>query len=105
MKFIGFSTGAVAYSEFSRALRLLSEEGVRAVEISALRYPEWEPLCKSLMSLDLSHFRYVSIHLPSNMTASEELSLIKTIPYLEHGWPLILHPDTIRQFEAWRDFG
>ena len=105
MRLIGFSTGAVAYSDFRRGIKMLIEEKIPAIEISALRASEWKPLCDSLNSIDLSSFRYVSIHLPSSMTVEEEVAVVETLDQVRPEWPLILHPDAVSQFELWRDLG
>ena len=79
MRPIGFSTGALAYSNFREGLRMLKDEQIRAVELSALRISEWKPLFLSLNHLDLNLFDYVSIHLPSSMTAQEERAVATDI--------------------------
>jgi hypothetical protein len=101
---IGFSTGALAYSDFRRALKMLTDTDLNVVELSALRLPEWQPLVEALNTLDLSLFQYVSIHLPSLMGRSEERSVVQSLHYLNNPkWPLILHPDTITDFGLWRE--
>jgi hypothetical protein len=103
---IGFSTGALAYSDFRRALRMLRDEDITAVELSALRMPEWIPLVGALESLDLSDFNYISIHLPSLMDTSEERQIVSSLHGLSHqDWPLILHPDTVSDFDLWSELG
>src|SRR5262252_689906 len=103
MRIIGYSTGALAYSDFRKGLAMLNEFGVPAVELSALRMAEWEPLLSSIPGLDLSTFDYVSIHLPSSMTAEEEKIVAKSLGrWLQnYGWPLILHPDAITDWKVW----
>jgi hypothetical protein len=106
MLLMGFSTGALAYADFRRALKMLSDGDFHVVELSALRLSEWTPLVEALNTLDLSSFRYVSIHLPSLMDSSEERLVVKSLHYLEYTkWPLILHPDTVTDFGLWRELG
>ena len=105
MKLIGFSTGAIALSDFRRAIALLVQQEALAVEISSLRFHEWTPLHDALANLDLASFRYVSIHLPSRMTAPEEGVLVDSLGDINPRWPLILHPDAITDFHAWRALG
>lgn len=100
---IGFSTGAVAFADFRQGLSILREEGVEAVELSALRMPEWFPLLDALGTLDLSSFRYVSVHLPSQMGVAEERSVAESLHNVGQGYPLVLHPDAISDFGLWRD--
>jgi len=103
---IGFSTGALAYSDFRRALQMLDEEGVGVVELSALRIAEWEPLLQALDHLDLSRFEFCSLHLPSLMNAEEERTVVRSSQtLLWRKWPLIVHPDAISDFGLWRELG
>lgn len=103
---IGFSTGAIAYSDFRRGLELLREQKVRIAEISALRMVEWAPLIQALDDLDLSAFDYVSIHLPSAMSAAEESIVVQSLQAIrDRKFPLILHPDAIHDFGPWRALG
>ena len=103
---IGFSTGALAYSDFRSALTILIDESISAVEISALRIAEWQPLLNALSSLPLSAFEYVSVHLPSAMSPTEERVVAETAEvFLRRQWPLVLHPDAISDFSLWRAFG
>ena len=105
MRLIGFSTGAVAYSDFQRALDLLSSEPVNCVELSALRLHEVGPLLNSVKTLDLRRYKYVSFHAPSKFSAEEERPLVERLSCLPSEWPIILHPDVIRDFALWRPFG
>jgi hypothetical protein len=107
MRLIGFSTGALAYSDFNAGLMMLQELKVRAVELSALRFPEWIPLYSALDALDLSSFDYVSIHLPSSMTREEEVLVATSLANwnVRYAFPLILHPDAVHDWGLWRDFG
>ena len=65
MRPIGFSTGALALGDFRRALSMLKDVGARSVELSALRDHEVDALMKALPGLELSGYRYVSVHVPS----------------------------------------
>lgn len=104
MRLIGFSTGAIAYSDFRRALEMLSREPVSCVELSALRLYEVEPLLSAVRSLDLRRYKYVSFHAPSKFTAEEERLLVERLNCLPIDWPIILHPDTISDFALWLPF-
>ncbi len=105
MRLIGFSTGAVAYSDFQRALELLASEPVNCVELSALRLHEVVPLLTSIKALDLRRYKYVSFHAPSKFSAEEERPLVEQLSCVPSSWPIILHPDVIRDFALWRPFG
>jgi hypothetical protein len=106
MRSIGFSTGALALSDFRLALEELRGQPVSAVELSALRYPELQPLLDALETLALAPYTYKSIHAPSRFHAGQEAEIIdrlrRSVP---RDWPIILHPDTIHDFSAWRVFG
>ncbi len=105
MRPIGFSTGAVAYSDFQRALELLSLEPVSCVELSALRLHEVPTLLTALKTLDLHRYSYVSFHAPSKFTAEEEAMLGEQLRCVPPEWPIVLHPDVIHSFAVWRPFG
>jgi len=49
---------------------MLRETGAKAVELSALRAAELDPLMESLDDLDLDQFSFKSVHAPSNVDAS-----------------------------------
>ena len=46
MRQIGFSTGALARGDFRYALDILADQGIHAVELSALRESELDPLLR-----------------------------------------------------------
>jgi hypothetical protein len=103
---IGFSTGALAFSDVRRALRLLEDIPVEAIELSAIREGELIPLLNSLDSLDLGRFQYISLHAPSSFSPQAEASIFMALYNNRHrGWPIIIHPDTIRHFPDWRLLG
>jgi hypothetical protein len=105
MRPIGFSTGALAYADFKQGIRILIENGVPVVELSALRQSELAPLVTSLDALDLSFFSYISFHAPSQIeqgTEAEVVSLLSRVT--QRGWPIIVHPNVIRDFSIWAGF-
>jgi hypothetical protein len=106
MRPLGFSTGALALSDFRKALCILRNHVVDAVELSAIREAELKPLMNSLGELDLSTFRYVSIHAPSSFPADSERVIFEELfGSRHHGWPIVIHPDTLHDFELWARFG
>lgn len=106
MRQIGFSTGALAYADFRRALHMLRETDVTAVELSALRPNELQPLVGALDELDLRQFSYVSFHAPSRIERDEEEHVVEVLDRVhEKQWPIILHPDVVSDFSLWRHFG
>ncbi len=105
MRPIGFSTGALAYSDFRRGLQILQTKHTNIVELSALRERELAPLMGALDSLDLSRFSYVSIHAPSRYEPSHEGEILKLLKNATtKRWPVILHPDAVHDFSAWDEF-
>jgi hypothetical protein len=106
VKYIGFSTGAVALSNFNLALSRLENTTANAIELSALRRFELDPLVAAVNSLDLSQYRYISVHAPSRFDASDELQVIRLLEvFATKEWPIILHPDAIHDYSAWKCFG
>lgn len=106
MKYIGFSTGALAYSDFIKALEVLKGSNANAIELSALRRHELEPLAAAVNNLDLSQFDYISVHAPGTFDLADELQVIKLLEvFAKNNWPIIIHPDTIKSIEQWRTFG
>jgi hypothetical protein len=106
MRCVGFSTGALARGDFRRALQMLADKNLCAVELSALRQEELVPLVEALERLDLSTFDYVSFHAPSAMERSFEqtaLSLLERVASRE--WPIIVHPDAMFTPSEWARLG
>lgn len=84
----------------SRALK------VKAVELSALRLNEFEPMIAKIKSLSFDDFSYVSIHLPSAYDRADERHVLGVVESIQdRGWPLILHPDVIHNWDGWKKFG
>ena len=106
MRAIGFSTGALAYADFRLGLDMTRQAGCKVVELSALRQSEIFPMLDALNDLDLSQFTYVSMHAPSQLEPEMEASVAARLrSELSRQWPMIVHPDAIRDFSIWREFG
>ncbi len=106
MRPIGFSTGALALSDFRLALEELRGQRANAVELSALRYRELRPLLEAIGTLGLDAYQYKSIHAPSRFDADQEAEIIDLLTrFVPSDWPIVIHPDTIHHFAAWRVFG
>ncbi len=105
MRPIGFSTGALAYADFRRALAILDGTHTSVVELSALRENELAPLIEGLDSLDVSRFTYISVHAPSRYEPSHEREIINRLRNVaSRNWHIILHPDAVHEFAAWNVF-
>ncbi|SFG40827.1 hypothetical protein SAMN04488020_102137 [Palleronia marisminoris] len=104
---IGFSTGALALSDFNHALKLLNETKASAVELSALRAVELPKLLDALQPLlgaIRNQYRYVSFHAPTNF--EDEVALVEQLMYVaDLGLNIVVHPDTIVSAKAWRRLG
>jgi len=106
MRAIGFSTGALALGDFNKALRWLQDTRVSAVELSALRKEELEPLVHAHKKIKLSKFKFVSIHAPSKYEPQEERKIVSLLSiFANRGWPIVLHPDSVYSWDLWREFG
>jgi hypothetical protein len=106
MRPIGFSTGALAFGDFRKALDMLATVDTPAVELSALRDNELLPLMQALGSLDLRRFRYVSIHVPSKFKLLSEAQVASALlPCIDLSIPLVIHPDAMRDRAVWAPFG
>jgi hypothetical protein len=108
VRFVGFSTGALAGSDFRRGVALAAEAGLAALELSALRREELGPLVAALDELeaDLALFRDVSFHAPSAFEPEDEARVVALLERVwERGIPIVVHPDVLRTDALWRRFG
>ncbi len=105
-RLIGFSTGALAFGAYDRGLEEIRSNSLAAVELSALRQSELEPLVTALDALDLSGFQYIAFHAPSDIApGTEERVVDLLLRVAERGWPIIVHPDVIEDHCLWRRIG
>jgi hypothetical protein len=105
MRLMGFSTGALARSDYRQALRMLADKDVNAVELSALRQEELQPLVEDIDNLDLRKYRYIAFHAPSSMEPAFEETALKFLERVAaRGWPIIVHPNAMHAPEAWAKF-
>jgi len=103
---LGFSTGSLALSRFRRGLQMVAGTATKAIELSALRELELVPLVSSIDSLDLSQFTYISLHAPSRLDELSEAEIVEILePVANRGWPIVVHPDVIKDFETWQKLG
>jgi hypothetical protein len=108
MRTIGFSTGALAFSDFRRGIDLQRIPGVSAIELSALREHELAALITAIPSLDLAQFKFRSFHAPSALDHMTGTMLVAQLaPVVEWGLPIVVHPDIINddEIDAWRSLG
>ena len=105
---IGFSTGSLALGDFRRGLKMARRRRVSAIELSALREGELDPLLASLDSLqgELAQFEYVSLHAPSRLESLSERYVTDALHAVAaRDWPIVVHPDIICDFALWRRLG
>jgi hypothetical protein len=108
MRKFGLSTGAVARGDFVKGLEVATEVANyinSAVELSALRGSELKPLLEALPNLNLSPFRYVSIHAPSKFDPSKEREIVESLMTETRDYNVIVHPDVIRDPSIWVGLG
>lgn len=101
----GFSTGALARSDFQRGLELIRQQGMQAVELSALRLAELPELLEAFPRIDLSTFRHVSLHFPSAYPGGDEATLVERLRRVAPGLPVVVHPDAIQNHSSWKGLG
>jgi len=100
---IGFSTGSLALSDFRLGLQMVDGQPATAIELSALRERELIPLIRSLDSLHLDQFSYIALHAPSKLKEMSEGELVEALREVAaRQWPIVVHPDVITNFDAWR---
>jgi hypothetical protein len=103
---IGFSTGAIAKGDFRRALESLSKKHVPAVELSALREHELPELMRSLRTLDLRGYSYISVHAPTKFDQTKETEAVRMLEAAASlNLPIVVHPDAILSPNLWKAFG
>ena len=103
---IGFSTGSLALGEFKKALDMMSKSESNAVELSALRENEFEPLMEALPKMDLTQYKYCSFHAPSKLEKYSEEKIVDWLSQItKHHCYVIVHPDIITDFSRWRMLG
>ena len=105
MRPIGFSTGAIAKGDFHFAVQRLRESDLNVIELSALRFPELQPLLRSLPTLDLTSFRFISIHAPSRFEQSLEQLVVQELRDHAQDLPIVVHPDVIFNPSIWTSLG
>ena len=88
------------------ALEWLRGSPADAVELSALRLAELVPLIERTRELELSRYRFISVHAPGRIPPDDEHEIVRLLrTFTERAWPVVLHPDTISDFELWRALG
>lgn len=108
---IGFSTGSLAPGDIPRALAMLDAVSTSALELSSLRTAEFPDLLASLDESSLERggqgkWSYISVHAPSRFLGFSEREVLHQLaPVFDRRWPVILHPDAIRDWSLWEKWG
>lgn len=105
MRMLGFSTGSLALGDFERGLSMLEKFNLPAVELSALRDDELDPLLDALPRLKLDGYQHVSLHAPSRLRNLTEAELCQKLLTLHGRYPIVVHPDIINDWESWANLG
>lgn len=106
MRPIGFSTGAIAKGDFRGALDAMAPLHLPVVELSALRLHELPDLVEASGELNLTGYRHVSVHAPSNFLIKDEERVVSLLRGLaDRGWLIVVHPDVIFTDALWIEFG
>ena len=104
--FLGFQQGHLPAAIFNRQQISCGRSGIPAIELSALREAELDPLIAALDSLNLQSFEYVALHAPSKLVALDEVSLVRRLLDVKtRSIPIVVHPDIISDVTRWRELG
>src|SRR4051812_34796986 len=103
MRRFGFSTGALAPGDFKQALQMLEGIAVEAIELSALRVHELPRLLEFARQADLARFTHISVHAPTDYACDHEAKVVEQLTFFaEKKWPIVAHPDAIRDYSPWK---
>ncbi|MEM7048693.1 MAG: hypothetical protein AAF604_03500 [Acidobacteriota bacterium] len=103
---LGFSSGAIAPGDPATAIAATAHHGATAIELSALRWDELEPLLEGIPDLPLAGFQHVSVHAPSRLPEDREALLVESLAAsVPVPWPLVVHPDMVRDPSLWTPLG
>lgn len=106
MNRIGFSSGALTRADFRKALAWMADfSSLGALELSALRDTELEPLVAAIPSLDVARFEYTSVHAPSVLRTMTEEAMVSLLSKLPERWSIVVHPEVLLTSELWQTFG
>lgn len=106
---VGFSTGSIARDNVRLGMDVAIHGRVRAIELSALREDELDPLLESIDHLKpvlKSRFDYISFHAPSKRVRLSEYQFVEKLQKVaREGWAIIVHPDIVEDCALWRTLG
>ena len=102
MRPIGYSTGAINPANLEKAVQDALSLGTKTLEISALRFDEFDSALATAAKLPSS--LELSFHVPSSFTDAQEVHITEQLmqEVAKRPMNLILHPDAIHQHARWR---
>jgi|LakMenEpi03Aug12_release.lakeMendotaPanAssembly.Ray.scaffolds.fasta_scaffold346793_4 hypothetical protein len=105
---IGLSTGSIAGPDLWRGLELALSLPCQAIELSALREAELDPLLRALDRIDgmVAGLESVAVHVPSRFEEVTESKVVQQLHSIaERHWLAIVHPDIIQTPKLWNALG
>lgn len=105
---IGYNTGALYGGDWARAVEELKDTAFTAIEIGLLREHEFFPFVENgSHELDLSMFSHISVHAPKleEVGLKTDVDLVEGLKALPEHWDIVHHPDNIKDFSLWAEFG
>lgn len=103
-RFIGFSSGVLLPKDIYSIVKELSTVS-SAIELSTIRYKEFANTLDAIPKLDLDTFKYISLHAPTNIKEEDERWAVAQLVQRTSNFPIVMHPDSIFNFEIWRALG
>ena len=102
---IGFSTGALFKGDFISGIATCRALRLEAIELSALRYRELEPLTDFVLNQGVDGFRHVSVHAPTDFSQEQENIVVQSLVQIARGrgWPIVVHPDCFHDLDLWME--
>ncbi len=103
---VGISTGALARGDFRTAWAHIERFRLPAVEFSALREAELDPLTSWLLEQDFGTGPRISVHAPSRRVSLSEVELVERLAtFSARGWRVIVHPGIMETPSLWHRLG
>jgi hypothetical protein len=54
----------------------------------------------------LARFSHISVHAPTDYTGDQEAIVVEQLAFFnDRGWPIVAHPDVIRDYTPWKRLG
>ena len=100
-----FLNGSNLKGDFLVAAQRLRDNDLDVIELSALRSAELQPLLRTLPKLDLTFFKFISIHAPSRFERSVEQLVVQELTEHAQNLPIVVHPDVIFNPSVWSTLG